>query len=357
MSACIYHDAEAVAICPSCDFGVCQTCMDQGSEGVCSTCSEERDMRRQHSALQREYTVEEQVARCNYCRAQADEETPLDGQGYCPTCSTLARCCLHDDLIAVGHCKSCRKEYCRKCLGFTDVCQSCTAKNKSRPTKAAPPSTVKNVKKRAAGTSPMKESASGRKDGEGRRRDETAALKGGGTKSSKNAPAEPENGEKKKKKAPTRGMIAMEAKMAAKAPAPKRFPIIAAALVGAVGVIVFLSGTMLNASSPEGQLKLRQEEMVKVHRGVIQYYKDHGKLPSKPDQIVGTLRRMDVKGAEKLKIAMGMGQKGSPPNTILYAASGATFMVLAADDKGKVLLNSRGQPLSLDQSYDSSAGQ
>jgi hypothetical protein len=334
--------------------------MDEGSEGVCSTCSEERDMRRQHSALQREYTVEEQVARCNYCRAQADDETPLDEQGYCPTCSSLARCCLHDDLIAVGHCKSCRQEYCRKCLGFTDVCQSCTAKNKARAPKQAPPPAVKGTKKRAAGTSPIKEkdapAASGKKEGT-KRRDESAPLKG--TKNlAKGAAPEPaeKDGKNKKKKAPTRGMIAMEQRMAAKAPPPKRFPVLAASAVGAVLCIVVLSGMFMHASSPEEQAKLRQEEMITVHRGVIEYYKENGKLPKKPEQIVSALRRLNVKGVEKLKISLGPVRNQVTPNTILVSGSGATFEVLASDDQGRVMTNSRGQPLALDQSYDSSSG-
>jgi hypothetical protein len=333
--------------------------MDDGSDGVCSTCSEERDLRRQHSAVQREYTVEEQVARCNYCRAQADEETPLDAQGYCPTCTSLARCCLHDDLIAVGHCKSCRQEYCRKCLGFTDVCQSCTAKNKSRPAKAAPPPAVKSGKKRAAGTSPMKEDApAARKEGgTKRKKGDTAPLKGSTGKVAPD-PADPD-GKKKKKKAPTRGMIAMEQRMAAKA-APRNFRVVAASVAGAFVCLLLLSGMFMHASSPDEQSRRLQEQMIVVHRGIVHYYKMNSKLPKSPDQIYAALGQLNVRNARKIHIAPKPPRVTSvpqAPNSVLYEVQGSTFIVTAADSTGNILKDPRGDMVFLDQGFDSSHAQ
>src|SRR5687768_12150539 len=110
MSACIYHDeAESVTLCPGCDFGVCQKCMDERVAGVCSTCSEEQALRQQDRE-QRGADVAQNVPRCNYCRAAGDDETPLDEEGYCEACRVLPRCSDHSELIAVGHCKSCRQE-------------------------------------------------------------------------------------------------------------------------------------------------------------------------------------------------------------------------------------------------------
>ena len=360
MSACIYHDAEAAAICPSCDFGVCATCMDLGSEGVCSTCSEERDMRRQHSALQREYTVEEQVARCNYCRAQADEETPLDGQGYCPTCSTLARCSLHDDLIAVGHCKSCRKEYCRKCLGFTDVCQSCTAKNKTRPTKAAPPSvSSKPSKKKGTGTGPMKESAARAKDGpSGRKKGGTEPLRGGERGSRGKGTTELDENGKKKKRPPSRGTLVMEQKLASKAPSRRSLQILAASVAGALVCILMLSGAFLHASAPEEQARKMQEQMLTVHKAVMLYYKQNGTLPGNPDQIYGAMGSLRVKNPKKIHVGILRGNDKGPfgPNTVLFMQIGGKgFQVAASDSKGKVIMDPNGAMVALDQSYDSSS--
>jgi hypothetical protein len=358
MAGCIYHDAEAVAVCPGCDFGVCQTCMDDGSEGVCSTCSEERDMRRQHSALQREFTVEEQVARCNYCRAAADEDTPIDDHGYCPTCTTLARCCLHDDLIAVGHCKSCRKEYCRKCLGFTDVCQTCTAKNKLKPVKAPPPAAAaRPLKKKASGTTPIKEGTVRAKVAPvpvGKKKAKSAPLEVVPAKVARSTQELDENG-KKKKKPPSRGTLAMAAKLAAKSPARPRWQWLASGAVAFV-IVIALSG-LLHAGSPEDNSRHLQEQMITVHRGILHYYQLHNTLPKSANEIYTALADLKVPNPRSIHIAR------KPPrakkvagaaNSVLFDVTGGSFIVTAADATGSILTDPRGDMVFLDQSYDSS---
>lgn len=328
MSGCIYHDAESVSICPSCDFGVCQQCMDEGSEGVCSTCSEERDNRRQNSALQREYTVEEQVPRCNYCRVAADADAPHDEQGYCEACRTLARCCVHDELIAVGHCKTCRKEYCRKCLGFTDVCQTCTAQNKTKPLKP-PPAT-------AAKPSKAKKPASAGAKG---------PAKSPGKSTAKNTAPLAESSSKQK--APTRGKLAMEAKLNARA--AKRGPgqIVIFGIIGAIACIWFLGSLVVNASSPESQSKLLQAQMKTVQKAVLHYFDKNKRLPLEPREIYQSLGELKVKDATKITILLYADRK---PGSVLYRVNppNNSFMIQGTNSKGEILAVD-GQALVLDQ--------
>lgn len=371
MSACIYHDSEAVAVCPGCDFGVCQECMDGGTEGVCSTCAEERDMRRQHSALQREYTVEEAVARCHYCRAAADEETPLDEHGYCPTCTTLARCCLHDDLIAVGHCKSCRKEYCRKCLGFTDVCQSCTAKNKSRPkTAPPPPPPARSGKKKTLGTTPIKEPAAksgaavtGRlKEGTRRKSEASGPLKteaavGKGGK--KKGTEELDEKGRKKPKPPSRGTLAMEARLAAKAPARKRSHLVIAA-VAVVAVVVIGLGSTMGKVSADDQSRKINDQMVSVHRAILHFYKANGKLPNSSDQVYRALADIGVHNARSIRLAskpQGRVMRSGEPDSVVIDLTNSTFTVMGTDKTGTLIKDPHGAPVFLDQTFDSGNAQ
>lgn len=127
MPACMYDDAEATAVCPGCEFGVCQACLDGGGDGYCATCAEDIADRRANSAIQ--------VARCAFCRAAEDPETPLDQDGYCAVCAERTRCVTHPAALSVERCKGCRKPHCRQCLGFSDYCEPCRAAGRAAPPK------------------------------------------------------------------------------------------------------------------------------------------------------------------------------------------------------------------------------
>jgi hypothetical protein len=143
MSDCIYHDAPSVAVCPACEFPVCQECIDGGENGVCAECTTERKERQANSVLVRDFLPAAPIApvvsaaRCGYCRVLEDEETPLNEEGFCESCAILPRCVNHIDLVAVDKCKVCRQPHCRKCLGFTNICPSCTEKGKVASESAA----------------------------------------------------------------------------------------------------------------------------------------------------------------------------------------------------------------------------
>lgn len=124
----MYDDAEATAFCPGCEFGVCEACMEKGAEGFCATCAEDMADRRANSAIQ--------IARCAFCRAAEDPDTPLDKDGYCPVCAERTRCSTHPAALSVARCKGCRKPFCRQCLGFSDHCGACQASGRMAP---APP--------------------------------------------------------------------------------------------------------------------------------------------------------------------------------------------------------------------------
>lgn len=350
MSSCIYDDAPSTTICPGCDFGVCQDCIDGGGDGVCKTCYEERSSRQKDSAFQREYTVEAQVPRCNYCRAAEDESTTLDAEGYCDACRALSRCILHEELIAVGHCKTCRREFCRKCLGFTDVCQECTAKNKTRPLKEKAPSATAAPKsskspKKAKKTSPMEEPAAA--SGRGAK-----GTKGGGTKGLKGKSRQLEDEpqpQKKGPKKPTRGQAAIEEKLTKKASARSRTQLLIAASILAVGMLVMVSGMYLHAMSPEEQARKLRDQMITVHRGVVHHYRKNGKLPKNSDDIQRALADLKIKGANKIKITL----KSADPGAVIYVPGQSGFMIQGADSKGELLTSPAGGPFYLDQYYDS----
>lgn len=349
MSACIYHDADAVAICPSCDFGVCQACLDGGSEGVCQTCLEEREFRQKNSAVQREYTPEAVVPRCNYCRAQADDETPLDSDGYCPTCSILARCVSHHDLIAVGPCKGCRRDFCRKCLGFTDVCPTCTAQNRVKtksPTKPmaaggrsptrpmngkAPPAPAGKVGTGKTGTG---------KTGTGK------TGTGGMAKGAKGAPED-------KPKRSRGGKEAVEAKLQAQTSGSAlRYQIAGVAVAFLLLIFGGFSFLRASASSPEEQAKRLQEQMVAVHKAVLAHQTKLARLPSNQAELMASLQGVEVPDRKHLKVvlrASSAPMNAGEPNTVYYQPAGDGFVVVATDREGKPLVDARGSMIMLDQ--------
>lgn len=349
MSApCIYHDEfESIALCPGCDFGVCQKCMDDGAEGVCSTCAEERAFRKENSAVQRAYEVAEAVARCNYCRVASSDEAPLDAHGYCEACQALPRCTTHSDLIAVGHCKGCRQEYCRKCLGFTDVCQDCTAKQKVKPKKPAP-----------AGAEPAgarKGASRGQAPAGARKR--TAPLgaePGAGPAGKRKRPAgagkpsgKAEAGEDgvKKKPKPSRGEAALQEKLKG-----ERSPlnVVIASVAGALVLLVLFSGMFLSAQSPEAQAKRIRQEMQLVHQAVMHYERKVGRLPAQPDEIKRALADMRAPNHKKIRIGLSPAEA---PGGVVYARVGNRgFMITGADSDGNSLRDASGAVLYLNQS-------
>ncbi len=348
MSSCIYDDAPSVTVCTGCDFGVCQDCIDGGGDGVCKTCYEERSSRQKESAFQREYTVETHVPRCNYCRAAEDETTTLDAEGYCDACRALSRCILHEELIAVGHCKTCRREFCRKCLGFTDVCQECTAKNKTKPLKDKAPSATAAPKpskspKKAKKTAPMEEPAASARGTKGGKAG-TKGLKG------KSKQLEEEPALKKGPKKPSRGQAAIVEKLQKNSGARSRTQLLIAASILAIGMLVMVSGMYMHAMSPEEQARKIKDQMVTVHRGVVHHYKKRGKLPKNSEDIQRALAEMKVRGAGRIKITL----KATEPGAVIYVPGQSGFMVQGADSKGELLMSPTGVPFYLDQYYDSS---
>lgn len=318
--------------------------MDGGAEGVCKTCAEERSSRRESSAFQREYVVETVVARCNYCRAGEDETTTLDHDGYCEACRALPRCIQHGELIAVGHCKTCRREFCRKCLGFTDVCQDCTAKNKTKPLKEKAPTAGAAAKsgkigaKKAKQTSPMVG---------------PAAAKGKAKSMTGSRPlAEPESkGKKKAALPPSRGRKAMEEKLVNKSAGRTRSQIMVAATALAVGILVLISGAFMHAMSPEEQAKRMREQMITVHKGVVHYMKKVGKAPKDEGDIRRALSDMKAPNSARIVISFGVSQ----PSAVIYKPSrSGGFIIQATNERGELLQDS-GTPFYLDQYFDSSS--
>lgn len=331
--------------------------MDEGADGVCSTCSEERAVRAQTSAVQREWEVAQQVPRCNYCRAAADDETPLDEEGYCEACRVLPRCTDHADLIAVGHCKSCRQEFCRKCLGFTDVCQACAAKQKAKP--AAKPGTKSGAKPAGAGSS-AKAGASGAKPGGARPKKKRppgaaeAEPKGARPKGKGGKPAvELDEKGRPKKKPPTRGQTAVAEKMKAKSAGRSKLFIIMSSVAGALCVLVLLSGMWLKANSPEAESVRLQEQMIQVHRAVIHYQNKTHRLPGSADDIRAALAELRLKGANRIRVVMA--GAGSSPSSVVFEPKGESFFIRAADGKGQELRNASGGVVEINQYFDSSA--
>lgn len=347
MSApCIYHDDQpSVTLCPGCDFGVCQKCMDEGAEGVCATCNEERNVRRETSAIQREYEVAQSVRRCNYCRVGEDDETPLDQEGYCEACRVLPRCTTHVDLIAVGHCKSCRSEYCRKCLGFTDICQDCQSKQKAQPKKPGGASSAPRAGA-TSGTSPA--GARKKKRPAGTEADRPKKKRPPGAKGA----AEDTEEKKKKKKKPTRGEIALKEKQQAKTAGKLRMQVLVVGIVGALVCIVMASGMWMRAQSPEEQAKRLQEQMVMVHQGVFHYYRKMNQMPRTADDIKRALA--DMKNREGRSIRIHTGEGSPPPGSVIFTPGEDTgFTIKATDHKGEFLKAQGGAPIMIDQYYDS----
>jgi hypothetical protein len=341
MASCIYDDSPSVAICSGCDFGVCQACLDGGGDGVCRTCAEERAHRRESSAIQREYEAPAvQVRRCNYCRAAEDDSTTLDGDGYCEACRDLPRCVAHSDLIAVGNCKACRREYCRKCLGFTDVCQSCQARQKTRPLTdkgGAAAAAGKPVTKKARKTSPIEAPAPAARKGD----------KGGGGTAAATGP----DGKPAKKRSRGQAVIEEKLRSAHTSEQSKTKKLVLAAAT-AVVLLLMPAGAYLQAMSPEAQSAKIYEQMVVVHRGVVHHYRKTNKIPKSVPEIRAALEEMNVKGARRIKIAM---DDDSRTGAVIYAPSqtGSGFMIQGADSRGELLMAPNDTPLFLDQYYES----
>lgn len=346
MSACIYHDAESVTICPSCDFAVCQECLDGGADGVCANCTEDR-------ARQQAQVAAEEVERCKYCRIAADEETTLDHDGYCTTCAALPRCATHDDLIAFDHCKSCRQQFCRKCLGFNNVCEACTIKQKANPPRPKPPAA-------AGGTGAVKRPDGAKKGtgtvrkGEGppkpkRPRPPGTAAGKPGAPGARRKKGEPELDEKgrPKKRPPSRGTAAMEAKLQSKMGGNARKQLIAAMVVVGACVLVLASSLVMRASSAESQTKVIQDQMVTVHQTVLAYYKEYKRWPPSADAIKDEMIKLGTKDAKRIKVA-----DKPEPSAVVYQLSGEDgFMVTGADPKGETIKSTNGNPVALDQYF------
>ncbi|MEB3328798.1 MAG: hypothetical protein VKQ33_06160 [Candidatus Sericytochromatia bacterium] len=339
MATCIYDDSPSVTICPGCDFGVCQACVDTGSEGVCRTCSEERAHRRESSAIQRAYDAPVvQARRCNYCRAPEDETLTLDGDGYCEACRDLPRCVAHSDLVAVGNCKSCRREYCRKCLGFTDVCQSCQTRQKTRPLTdrgGAAAGGAKPGPKKARKTSPIDSQPPAARKGD--REEAPAAARPAGKPGKKRS----------------RGQVAIEEKLRAQQEAKQsRTRNLVLASVAALLLLMMSGGAYLHAMSPEAQAAKIHEQMVTVHRAVVHHYRKTNKLPQSVPEIRAALADLHVKGARRIKIAM---EGDSRTGAVIYVPSrtGSGFMIQGANSRGELLMAPNDAPLFLDQYYES----
>jgi hypothetical protein len=365
MSACIYHDAEAVAVCPSCDFAVCQGCLDNGADGMCEECAGARDRQAAMAAV-------EEVERCKYCRIASDEETILDMDGYCASCAALPRCATHDDLIAFDACKSCRQQYCRKCLGFNNVCEACTLKQKAAPPRPKPPASAGGtgaVKREGAkaGTGAVKKGTGAVKKGTGPIKGGTGPIKaeaGDRPKPKRPRPPgpgakptdakgrkrpEPELDEKgrPKKKPPSRGTAAMASKMDAQLAGRARKQMVAMAVVIGAIAIILMGSMMVKASSPEAQTKAVQEQMVAVQQAVVAFNKSHSHWPASAEDIRGQLTQMGVPGASKFKIATK-----PAPSTVIYQLSGEDgFLITGTDAEGQVLKSSNGNPIALDQYF------
>jgi type II secretory pathway pseudopilin PulG len=350
MADCIYHDAVAVTNCPECDFAVCQACLDGGEDGMCANCTEDRARRAQA-------VVAEEVARCKYCRIAEDDETPLDHDGYCGTCAALPRCATHDDLIAFDNCKSCRAQYCRKCLGFNNVCESCTAKQKAAPPRPPKPATAERpagtgaIKRppdgaKKPGTGPVKRPADGGPPKPKRPRPPAAQAEGAkpGAKRKKGEPELDEKG-RPKKRPPSRGTQAVEAKLQSSMGGRARKQFIAVGVVVGAVAIVLLSGLVMRASSTEEQTKQVQDQMVEVHRAVSHYYKQHSRLPSNGEEIKTTMVALGVKNAKRIKITDKLA-----PGAVFYQLSGEEgFVIMGGDSKGEAIKTGSGAPVTLDQ--------
>ncbi|MEB3197610.1 MAG: hypothetical protein VKP62_10450 [Candidatus Sericytochromatia bacterium] len=330
MASCIYDDSPAVSVCSGCDFGVCQACLDQGEDGVCRTCSEERAHRRTSSAVQREYEAPTASSRrCNYCRAAEDEQTHLDDEGYCDACRALPRCISHADLVAVGHCKSCRREFCRKCLGFTDVCQSCQAKPKTRPlNERSAPDAARSGKsnKKAKKTSPI---------------DGAPAAKGGAGKGAKGAA--PANAASDKR---NRGRNAIQERLKTQNAPQSRARMVTLAVVVAGFLLLLASGTYMHAMSPEAQEDKLREQVQTVHRAVFEHYSESRQLPRTADEVTRVLLARNVKNARRIRIA---GEEARIPNAVVYECNpaGTHFLVQARDRDGRWLLSPGEVPYAL----------
>jgi hypothetical protein len=341
MADCIYHDAVAVTNCPECDFAVCQACLDGGEDGMCANCTE--DSNRRASAV-----VAEEVARCKYCHIAEDDETPLDTDGYCGTCAALPRCATHDDLIAFDTCKGCRQQFCRKCLGFNNVCEACTAKQKAAPPRPPrPPAEKAGAAKRPDGAKKGAGPAK-RPDGPKPKRPRPPAADEAPKRRKKGEPELDAKG-RPKKRPPSRGTQAMEAKLQAQAAAKRRPMIIAGAVVGLV-VVTLLVGMFRPMSAEDFNNRIRPQ-MVAVHKAVLMYYRENRSLPRSEGALKAKLDSMPGDELKGLKLKFG----GSPdgPGQVVYKKRGEGFVVQATDQKGELMLGETGMPLTLDESYDS----
>lgn len=354
MSACIYHDAEAAAICASCDFAVCQVCLDGGKDGVCATCYEEDA----HRAERAERAAATEIRRCAYCRAMEDDETPLDPHGYCGSCAALTRCATHEEAIAFGQCQVCRSQYCRKCLGFEDICTGCKAKAaaadrpKPQGTKKLPNAGGTNKlgtdelpKKRPAGA-PTKR-------GTGTQRPGTGKPGTGRTGTGKTGTGKVGTGKLgAEAKPPTRGQAAIQARLQVSSKPIPRTWLIGGGVAAVVLVLGLLVMLMSGGNSAEAVTERMQRRAVSVHQAVVHHYHKSGKLPQRPEEIKQALRTLKVEGASKIRIALD--EKRARPESVIYKRDGETnFIIQASDREGELLKRDDGQVFYLDQFFDS----
>jgi hypothetical protein len=358
MSSCIYHDFEAVAICPSCDFGVCQTCLDEGENGVCSTCMEEQRSRDAARVVKSQDEMAE-GRRCHYCRVAEDAETRLDYHGYCETCAVLNRCHVHEEAIAIGHCKSCRREYCRKCLGFADVCQTCTAQKKTKPLQApaqpaAKSGSAKPVGKKSEKTAATKApvATASRTERKPLGKTETAAkaasggigIKAGGLTQTKDVPGG--SGASGEGKLRLKQEPANEA--SAKPAARRRLPmVLGASVLLVVGALIY-SGVLLGGA-PAGKTLPMDEQMKSVHRGVVGFTRKYRRIPHGLSELQ---EAVNLELGQQAGISLST-KKTTLPKTVIYQQSGNGYVITATDEHGGPVINN-GIPIRLDQYSDTS---
>ncbi len=358
MSSCIYHDFEAVAICPSCDFGVCQTCLDEGENGVCSTCMEEQRSRDAARVVKSQDEMTE-GRRCHYCRVAEDAETRLDHHGYCETCGVLNRCHVHEEAIAIGHCKSCRREYCRKCLGFADVCQTCTAQKKTKPLQAPPQPVAKNgstkpvskksektaaTKTPVATASPTERKSSGKTETAAKAASGGISIKVSGQTQTKAAPGSSGAGGEGK----PRSKQELDKEASAKPAARRRLPImLAASVLLMVGVLIY-SGVLFGGA-PAGKDLPMDEQMKSVHRGVVGFTRKYRRVPRSLSELQEAVN-LELGGQAGISLSI---KKTTQAKTVIYQQSGNGYVITATDEHGGPVIL-KGIPIRLDQYSDTS---
>jgi hypothetical protein len=162
---------------------------------------------------------------------------------------------------------------------------------------------------------------------------------------------EPELDEKgrPKKRPPSRGTVAMEAKLKAQSEGNRR-PKIIAAVAGGVLLLVLLAGIFRPISAEEFGTRMRPQ-MIAVHKAVLAYYRRHRELPPDSGALRDQLVSMSLPEAKGLKLKFCQAPDG--PGQVIYMKKGDGFVVQATDNNGHMLVGDDGSPLSFNQFYES----